>query len=408
MTNRWSGGQYSIFRALLGAYLFAHFVHLAPWGAEVFSDQGMIAEATTSPLFRLFPSVFHLSDAPWVVSALLVGAALAAVFFAAGKWDRVAAAFMWYVLACLFTRNPLIQNPALPYLGWMLLAHLFVPPAPYGSWAARGRADPAGGWHLPQPILVAAWVVLALSYSYSGWTKLFSPSWVAGDTVAYVLENPLARDHALRQLFLAAPEWMLHALTWTILYVELLFAPLVVSRRLRPILWGVMLWVQFGFLFLLNFADLTIPMLLYHLLTFDPAWVKAPKAAAPVTIHYDGGCGLCHHVVRFVLAEDRDGAFRFAPIEGDDFRVTDEAGRTLRKGDAYVHILRRLGGLWGLIAFALAAVPRAARDRTYDAIGRNRRRLFDAPGSVCPLVPDYLQSRFVSGCAAAPAPAARR
>jgi predicted DCC family thiol-disulfide oxidoreductase YuxK len=383
MNNAWTGGQYSLFRALLGAYLFVHFVHLIPWGAEVFSDRGMLAEAATSPLWFLFPSVFHLSDAPWAVSALLGSAALAAVFFAAGRWDRVAAATMWYVLACLFTRNPLIQNPALPYLGWMLLAHLFVPAAPYGSWAARGRADPAGGWHLPQPILVAAWVVLAVSYSYSGWTKLFSPSWVSGDTVHYVLQNPLARDHALRELFLALPEWVLRVLTWTILYVELFFAPLVLFRRLRPILWGVMLWVQVGFLFLLNFADLTTPMLLYHLLTFDPAWVKATKLATPETIHYDGGCGLCHRVVRFVLAEDRAALFRFVPIEDDDFRVTDQAGRVLRKSDAYVHILRRLGGLWGIAGIALAAVPRALRDRAYDAIGRHRRRFFPAPAA-CP------------------------
>ena len=166
MTSKWSGGQYSLFRVLLGAYLFVHFVHLVPWGAEVFSNSGMLPEAATSPLFDLFPSVFHFSDAPWVVNTVLIAAAIAAIFFAVGRSDRAAAGFMWYVLACLFTRNPLIQNPALPYLGWMLLAHLFVPPAPYGSLTARGRADPAGGWHMPQPIVVAAWVVLALSYSY--------------------------------------------------------------------------------------------------------------------------------------------------------------------------------------------------------------------------------------------------
>src|SRR5882672_2071611 len=103
MTNQWTGGQYSVFRALLGAYLFVHFLHLVPWGAELFSHQRMLPEAATSPLFPLFPSVFHLSDAPWVVTVLLLAAALAAVLFAAGRWDRTAAAFMWYVLASLFT-----------------------------------------------------------------------------------------------------------------------------------------------------------------------------------------------------------------------------------------------------------------------------------------------------------------
>jgi len=386
MGSRWTGGQYSLFRALLGAYLFVHFVHLAPWAGEVFSDRGMLADANASPLFRLFPSIFHLSDAPWVVTALLTSAAAAAVLFAMGRHDRVAAAFMWYALACLFTRNPLIQNPALPYLGWMLIAHLFVPAGPYGSWSARGRANPAGGWHLPQPILVAAWVVLGLSYSYSGWTKLFSPSWVAGDTVAYVLQNPLARDHALRDLFLALPQWMLQLLTWMILYVELLFAPLALCRRFRPWLWGAMLAVQLGFLFLLNFADLTIPMLLYHLLTFDPGWVKPTRSAQCETIHYDGGCGLCQRVVRFVMAEDCGAFFRFAPIDDDDFRITGECGWVLRKSDAYVHILRRLGGLWGLLGLALAAIPRVARDRAYDAMATRRRR-------ICPLLADIRTTR---------------
>lgn len=395
MTNRWTGGQYSIFRALLGAYLFVHFAHLLPWGAEVFSNAGMLSDASLSPLFRLFPSVFLLSDAPWVVGALLAAAALAAVLFAAGRWDRVAAAFMWYVLACLFTRNPLIQNPALPYLGWMLLAHLFVPPAPFGSWDARGRVDPCGRWAMPQPIVFAAWTVLALSYSYSGWTKLFSASWVAGDTVAYVLQNPLAREHALRHAFLALPDWTLQALTWTILYVELLFAPLVLFRALRPWLWGLMLWVQFGFLLLLNFADLTIPMLLFHLLTFDPAWVKRPQRTGPITIYYDGACGLCHRVVRFVLAEDRAGRFRFTPIEGDDFLVTDDAGYAFRKSSAYVLILRHLGGLWGVMGFALALIPRKLRDCVYDAMARNRHRWFPRPARSCPIVAPRLRARFL-------------
>jgi hypothetical protein len=174
----------------------------------------------------------------------------------------------------LFGRNPLIANPALPYVGWMLLAHLFVPAASWGALAARGRADPAGDWHIPSAIYLAAWVVLAASYSYSGYTKLLTPSWVSGDTVWYVLQNPLARDHLVRELLLWLGEDIARALTWTILWVELLFAPLVLFKSLTPVLWGTVLAVQIGFLVLLNFADLTIPMLLSHLLTFDPAWIK--------------------------------------------------------------------------------------------------------------------------------------
>ncbi|HZH02738.1 MAG TPA: DCC1-like thiol-disulfide oxidoreductase family protein [Myxococcaceae bacterium] len=33
-------------------------------------------------------------------------------------------------------------------------------------------------------------------------------------------------------------------------------------------------------------------------------------------LFYDGGCGLCHRAVRFVLARDPAGRFRFAPLGG--------------------------------------------------------------------------------------------
>jgi hypothetical protein len=71
-----------------------------------------------------------------------------------------------------------ISNPSLPFVGWMLLAHAFLPEAPYGSWMARGRPDPGGKWEMPPAIFAVAWIVMALGYTFSGYTKLVSPSWV--------------------------------------------------------------------------------------------------------------------------------------------------------------------------------------------------------------------------------------
>jgi predicted DCC family thiol-disulfide oxidoreductase YuxK len=410
MRNGWTGGAYSIFRALFGAYLFVHFTLLLPWGTEIFSSAGMIPDRAHSPLFGVLPSVLSISDSPATIAALLIVGGGAALFFAIGRHDKPAALLMWYILACLFGRNPLIANPALPYVGWMLLAHPFVPAAPWGALAARGRADPAGDWHMPPAIYLAAWVVLAASYTYSGYTKLLSPSWVSGDTVWYVLQNPLARDHFVRELLLWLGEDIARALTWTILWVELLFAPLVLFKSLRPVLWGAMLAVQIGFLVLLNFADLTTPMLLFHLLTFDPAWIKPTVSRTTETIYYDGCCGFCHAVVRFALAEDHVAHFRFAPLQGFTFRsavsqatrgtlretfvILDEEGRVLTKSDAVIHMLGRLGGLWRLLGTAFKAVPRTLRDVAYDCVGRVRHRLCKKPAALCPILPEAQRMRF--------------
>jgi predicted DCC family thiol-disulfide oxidoreductase YuxK len=401
MDNSWTGGQYSVFRILFGLYLFVHFAHLAPWSAELFSSAGMTPDAWLSPLLRAFPNILAAIDAPAFVVALCLAAAAAALCFAVGWHDRWAALIVWYVLACLVGRNPLITNPSLPYVGWMLLAHACLPAAPYGSAAARGRSDPAGDWRFPRRLFAAAWIVLALSYSYSGYTKLLSPSWVSGEAVAVVLDNPLARDWILRDIMLALPPLSLQLLTWAILIVELLFAPLCLIRKLRPWMWLAMLIVQLGIAALLRFPDLTIAMLLVHLFTFDPRWLKA-RDLSGVTVFYDGGSALCHAVVRFLIAEDRALQLRFAalvparqkgtPPETIVVRAAD--GRLHIEADAVVHLLDGLGGLWRVIAWGLSAVPAPARRRAYRAIGSRRYALFGRPPAPRPILAPRVRGRI--------------
>ena len=393
MKNGWTGGQYSLVRAIFGAYLFVHFTALLPYAHEVFHE---ILPPGASPLLRLFPNI--LATAPLALP-LVVLAAIASIFFAIGLYDRVAAVVIWYVLACLFGRNPLIANPSLPFAGWLLLAHAFVPPAPFGSWSARGRIDPRGNWTMPGPIFAAMWIVMSLGYTFSGWTKLASPSWVDGTALARVLANPLARPTILPDLLLSLPSPLLHAMTWGALALEVLYAPLALFRRARPWLWLTMLGMHLGLMFLIDFADLSFMMVVLHLFTFDPSWVRARTPEMTDTLLYDGSCGLCHRSVRLILAEDRSGtAFRFAPLPEDGEKtsaiVKTADGHTHTRSDAVVHILHRLGGLWRVIAAVGGLVPRVVRNAMYDGVARVRYRIFGRTKDACPLLPPDLRSRF--------------
>lgn len=408
MTTKHTGGQYSIYRALFGAYLLIHFARLIPYGRELFSSDGILPR-DASPLFRLFPNVLLVSDAPAMVLTMLIVACVAAILFAFGWRDRIAAVVMWYVLACLFGRNPLIANPSLPYVGWLLLAHLFVPPAPFGSWAARGRIDPRGGWQMPRPLHHAAWAVMALGYSYSGWTKLVSPSWVDGTAMARVLANPLARPSVVRDAILAMPPIFLQLSTWGALALELLYAPLALSRKARPWIWTAMLLMHLGLMLLIDFADLSFGMVILHLFTFDPAWVPARAAATKDVVFYDGTRGLCHRGMRWLVAEDASGtSFDFAPIGMDRFNselpnagelpdsviVKTESGEVLVRSDAVVHLLHRLGGLWRVGGLLFGAIPRVVRDPLYDFLASIRYRIFGRTSDACPLMPPDLRGRF--------------
>jgi hypothetical protein len=262
MKNGWSPNQYTLYRAAFGVYLAIHFAMLIPFGTELFSNQGVLPDAYASPLAFLFPNILCVADSPAVVLTMLVTGVIAAMFFAAGRFDRTAAVTLWYVLACAFGRNPLIANPSLPYVGWLLLAHLAVPPVRQRDWVMPGN------------LFGAAWIVMAAGYTYSGWTKLASPSWLDGTALERLLSNPLARPTALRDLLLTLPSALLTGATWLTLALELMYAPLALSRRARPWIWLAMLGLHLSLLVIVDFADLTLGMVMLHFFTFDRAWLR--------------------------------------------------------------------------------------------------------------------------------------
>ena len=142
---------------------------------------------------------------------------------------------------------------------------------------------------------------------------------------------------------------------------------------------------------------------------------EAPSAAGggPIIL-YDGVCGLCNRLNRFVLARDPGGLFRFAALQspiaaeilarhGRDPRDLDTLylvlapgrpdERLLEKSDAVLWILRRLGGVWRAAA-ALRVVPRGVRDVGYDLVARSRYRVFGRYGA-CPLPDPRHRARFL-------------
>jgi predicted DCC family thiol-disulfide oxidoreductase YuxK len=137
----------------------------------------------------------------------------------------------------------------------------------------------------------------------------------------------------------------------------------------------------------------------------------SPDESNAEILFYDGYCALCHRAVEFVLKHDRSGkAFRFAPLQGATFQsrvpagiranlpdsvvVLTDDGTLLVRSNAFLHILRRLGGGWKILAGALAVVPRPLRDVVYNFIARIRYRMFGKRDDLCPIVPPDLRARF--------------
>ena len=127
---------------------------------------------------------------------------------------------------------------------------------------------------------------------------------------------------------------------------------------------------------------------------------------------YDGRCALCNRTVLFVLRHERRHTLRFAPLTGrlardlvarhaelaglDSVVWVEDPGapgeRPLTGSEAVLRLAGYMGGPWRTLALG-RIVPRVWRDRLYDFVARNRRRL--VRGAKPPL-PDLVASaRFL-------------
>ena len=129
---------------------------------------------------------------------------------------------------------------------------------------------------------------------------------------------------------------------------------------------------------------------------------------------YDGVCGLCNRVTRFVLRWDRRAVFDFAslqsgtgrsylerwgrqPAELNTVYVVADYGtgnpRVLSRSRAALFVLTALGGWWRVFAI-FKPLPTGMLDVLYDAVARNRYRLFGRYDT-CPLPAAAHRTRFI-------------
>jgi predicted DCC family thiol-disulfide oxidoreductase YuxK len=131
-------------------------------------------------------------------------------------------------------------------------------------------------------------------------------------------------------------------------------------------------------------------------------------------ILYDGVCGLCNRLTRFVIKRDPHARFRFASLQspfaaevlarhGKDPRNLDTmyvvldhgqpSERLLRKSRAGLFILAEIGGIWG-VSRALALLPTPLLDLGYNLLARVRYRVF-GKYETCPMPTAGTRQRFL-------------
>ena len=142
----------------------------------------------------------------------------------------------------------------------------------------------------------------------------------------------------------------------------------------------------------------------------------APPRADELVVLYDGVCGLCNGVVKFLLPRDRAKRIRFAALQGayaatalarhgivpppgdpESIVLVAQPGTTDErlyfKSEAALRIGAALPGAWRLSGI-LRVVPRVVRDWVYARVARSRYRIFGRYDA-CPMPTPESRARFL-------------
>lgn len=269
--KNYSSETFGVFRIVFGTYLLIHFIQLIPFGTEIWSNKGILPNESLNLTYG-FPNLLNQFDDPIHISIALYTLCFCSLLLITGFQRQIAATILWLGWIFLFNRNNLISNPSIPFVGWLLLCCITIPKGEKFTLFSIQKSD----WEIPKILLIGAWTIMSLSYTISGIDKLNAPSWANGDAIYYLLQNPLARNWDLRTFFLSLPRDILKGITYSILFIEISFCFFALLNKTRFYIWLAMIFAHLGILLLVDFADLTIGMLMIHLFTFDYNWIKKP------------------------------------------------------------------------------------------------------------------------------------
>ena len=171
-------------------------------------------------------------------------------------------------------------------------------------------ATPTYGWSR-----YAVWTVIAVPYVAAGLSKLYyggGLAWVDAENMRWILlRTSLAMmefDFGISERLVAQPDLLFVMLGCVGLFTELSFGLVLVSSWARLVLPGTMILVHLGILLLQNILFVDLILLLVVFYDLRPVtqtagrWIKRKRE--PLSVWYDGACGLCDRTVRMLSGFD--------------------------------------------------------------------------------------------------------
>lgn len=327
----------------------------------------------------------------WLATALLIPLILFR------KLKFIAGLFILYLQSCFMVLAPLsVHIGTQTFL--MLILFATIIPIP-NKILDNERDDKI----YTQPLIfLALWINFVGYYFYSGLTKIVTYGWYSGLLIPLMDTHPLMRQGIFLEIFKSTPFVVKKIVTWYIAFGELIAPLALISFWLRKKIWICIIIIQLGLLFFMNLSDVSVIMIIYSIILFDPDWISV-KTSTKINVFYDGYCGLCHGFVRHVINIDNKNNIYFTTVQSvkeykdniDSIIVKSDKGDMYYKYNAVRFIYKNIGGIFTLMSYAMYIIPDPLGNFFYDIIAKNRYKIFGKKDNVCPVFSKDLEYKFI-------------
>ncbi|MGE4133524.1 MAG: hypothetical protein AB7F86_17950 [Bdellovibrionales bacterium] len=169
-----------------------------------FSGRGVWIWSFLDPIFAVTPVWI-----PWLLMMLF------SALFVTGRWTRTMAALLWIFHTIFLFRNVISSNAEQTVMRMLFFYSMFLP------LDGKGSAE-AWRWRMPQFHICAVYLISTICKIKT------DPAWLSGDTMYYVLINPLWSKFPYPEIVTVPGVSKL--LTWSSLLLEGSFAFLIWTR----------------------------------------------------------------------------------------------------------------------------------------------------------------------------------
>ena len=114
---------------------------------------------------------------------------------------------------------------------------------------------------------------LSFSYTLSGLSKLLNAGWTNGNVSSWMIENYVMRPFWVEHFRQQISELGVF-FTWPTLFLETAPFFLFCYKPLRPFAWFIGVLLNLGILLLIQLSQVSLILILFHVLTFNPDWFK--------------------------------------------------------------------------------------------------------------------------------------